>query len=54
MITLWESEEAMLASESQANQLRTTVAESAQQKIESVQRFDVPMAFDRAPRLITV
>ena len=54
VITLWESEDAMLASESQAKQLRTTVAESARQKIESVQRFDVPLAFDRAPRLIAV
>ena len=53
-ITLWESEEAMAASESQADQLRSTVADSAKQKIETVQRFDVPMAFDRAPRLITV
>ena len=54
VITLWESEEAMSASESQADQLRSTVADSAKQKIEAVQRFDVPMAFDRAPRLITV
>ena len=54
VITLWESEEAMSASESQADQIRSTVADSASQQIESVQRFDVPMAFDRAPRLITV
>ena len=54
VITLWESEEAMSASESQADQLRSTVADGAKQKIEAVQRFDVPMAFDRAPRLITV
>ena len=54
VITLWESQEAMSASESQADQLRSTVADSAKQKIETVQRFDVPMAFDRAPRLITV
>jgi hypothetical protein len=54
VITLWESEEAMSASESQADQIRSSVADSASQKIESVQRFDVPMSFDRAPRLITV
>ena len=54
VITLWESEDAMSASETQADQIRSTVADSASQKIESVQRFDVPMAFDRAPRLITV
>jgi hypothetical protein len=44
----------MSASESQADQLRSTVADSAKQTIAAVQRFDVPMAFDRAPRLITV
>ena len=45
----------MSASESQADQIRSSVADSASQKIESVQRFDaVPMSFDRAPRLITV
>ena len=54
VITLWESEDAMSASETQADQLRSTVADSASQRIEAVQRFDVPMAFDRAPRLITV
>ena len=54
VITLWESEEAMSASETQADQIRSTVADSASQKIESVRRFDVPMAFDRAPRLIEV
>jgi hypothetical protein len=54
VITLWESQEAMAASESQADQLRSSVADNAAQTIEAVKRFEVPMAFDRAPRLITV
>ena len=54
VITLWESQEAMSASESQADQLRSSVADNAAQTIEAVKRFEVPMAFDRAPRLIAV
>ncbi len=54
VITLWESEEAMSASERQADKLRATVADAAKQRIVTVQRFDVPLASDRAPRLIAV
>jgi hypothetical protein len=54
VITLWESEEAMSASERQADKLRSTVADAAKQRIVTVQRFDVPLAYDRAPRLIAV
>ena len=53
-ITLWESQEALEASETAAAQLRMRAAEEAGQRIVSVERFDVPLAFDRAPTLITV
>ena len=53
-LTLWESTEALTASEAQAAELRTTIADSASQRLVTVERFDVPLAFDRAPRLIEV
>ena len=53
-ITLWESREALQASETAAEELRTRAAAEAGQEIVSVERFDVPLAFDRAPRLISV
>ena len=53
-ITLWESREALEASEAAADQLRARAAEEAEQRIVSVERFEVPLAFDRAPRLVTV
>jgi len=53
-ITLWESREALDASEAAADELRTRAAEEAGQRIVSVERFEVALAFDRAPRLITV
>jgi hypothetical protein len=53
-ITLWESREALEASEAPADQLRARAAEEAGQRIVSVERFEVPLAFDRAPRLVTV
>jgi heme-degrading monooxygenase HmoA len=52
-ITLWESREALEASEAAATQLRARAAEEAEQRIVSVERFEVPLAFDRAPRLVT-
>jgi len=52
-ITLWESREALEASEAAADQLRARAAEEAGQRIISVERFEVPLAFDRAPRLVT-
>jgi heme-degrading monooxygenase HmoA len=53
-MTLWESREALAASEAAADELRARAAEEAGQRIVSVERFEVPLAFDRAPRLITV
>ena len=40
-ITLWESEEALRASEEEANRLRTESAESASATIENVERYEV-------------
>ena len=40
-ITLWESEEALRASEEEANRLRSESAESASATIEDVQRYEV-------------
>ena len=40
-ITLWESEEALRASEEEANRLRSESAESASATIESVERYEV-------------
>ena len=40
-ITLWESEEALRASEEEANQLRSESADSASATIESVERYEV-------------
>jgi hypothetical protein len=53
-ITLWESREALEASEAAAEELRARAADEAAQQIISVERFEVPLAFDRAPRLVTV
>lgn len=53
-ITLWASNEALAASEAQADRLRTSIAYEANQKLMAVERFAVPLAFDRAPRLIVV
>jgi len=44
MITLWESAEAMRASEQEADQLRDQTAESGGQKITNVARYEVAMA----------
>ena len=53
-MTLWESLDALAASESAAKELRARAADEAGQRIVSVERFEVPLAFDRAPRLVTV
>jgi hypothetical protein len=53
-ITLWESREALDASEAAVAELRKRAAEEAGQRILSVERFEVALAFDRAPTLVTV
>jgi hypothetical protein len=40
-ITLWESEEAMRATEEEANQLRAEIANAANATIESVETYEV-------------
>jgi heme-degrading monooxygenase HmoA len=40
-ITLWESEEAMRATEQDANQLRSAWAQTSGQEIASVERYEV-------------
>lgn len=53
-LTLWESRAALDASEAAADDLRRRAAQDASQSIVSVDRYEVPLAFDRAPRLVTV
>ena len=53
-MTLWESIDALTSSESPASELRARAADEAGQRIVSVERFEVPLAFDLAPRLVTV
>jgi heme-degrading monooxygenase HmoA len=43
-ITLWESEEAMRASEDAANQLRSESAEASGEEILGVERYEVAIA----------
>ncbi len=40
-VTLWESEEAMRASEQEANRLRQESAEAASETVEGVERYEV-------------
>jgi heme-degrading monooxygenase HmoA len=40
-ITLWETEEAMRASEEEANRLRSESAESARATVQDVERYEV-------------
>jgi heme-degrading monooxygenase HmoA len=42
-ITLWESEQAMLASEEEANRLRQESAEAASETVENVERYEVSL-----------
>jgi hypothetical protein len=44
LITLWESEEALRASEEQADQLRKQAAEGAGERISAVERYEVAVA----------
>jgi heme-degrading monooxygenase HmoA len=44
LITLWESDEALRASEEQANQLREQAAEGAASRIADVERYEVALA----------
>jgi heme-degrading monooxygenase HmoA len=43
-ITLWESEEAMRASEQEANRLRSEAAESGGQEVVGVDRYEVAIS----------
>ncbi|MCA1687435.1 MAG: antibiotic biosynthesis monooxygenase [Actinobacteria bacterium] len=43
-ITLWESEEAMRASEDEADRLRGETAEAADAKVEDVERYEVAIS----------
>jgi hypothetical protein len=52
LITLWESEEALQASETAGDDLRRRSAEHVSGEIAAVGRFQVPMMFDRAPKLV--
>ena len=42
-VTLWESEEAMRASEEEANRLRQESAEAASETVENVERYEVTL-----------
>lgn len=46
-ITLWESEEAMHASEEAANQLRSESAEASGEEVLGVERYEVVIAPER-------
>ena len=50
-ITLWESEEAMQASEEAANRLRQDAADALQAGIASVERYEVIVSEVKAPAL---
>lgn len=47
-ITLWESEEAMRASEEEANQLRSETAEAGGQDVRGVDRYEVAISPERS------
>jgi hypothetical protein len=52
LITLWESQQALRASEEAANDLRRRSADHVGDTIVDVQRYEVPMMYDRAPKLV--
>ena len=52
IITLWDSMDALAATESQATDLRRRSAQAASQQITGVERYEVAISFDRAPRLV--
>jgi heme-degrading monooxygenase HmoA len=47
-ITLWESEEAMRASEQEANRLRSETAEAGGQEVMGVERYEVAISPERS------
>ena len=47
-ITLWESEEAMRASEEEANRLRSESAEAGSQEVIGVERYEVAISPERS------
>ena len=53
-ITLWESQGAMSASETQATAMRERTAKTAGETITGVEHYEVAMSFDRAPTLAGV
>jgi len=52
LFTLWEDEAALKASELAADSLRRRSAEAAGAAIVSVERYEMPLIRDRAPRLV--
>jgi hypothetical protein len=54
VMSLWDSTDALAASETQAAEIRERTAKDAGQQIEGVERYEVTMSFDRAPRLAGV
>jgi len=53
-ITLWESHDAMAASETQATTMRQRTADAAGETIAGIERYEVAVSFDRAPKLVGV
>lgn len=53
-MTLWESQDAMSMSETRATALRERTAETSGETITGVERYEVAMSFDRAPKLVGV
>ena len=49
-ITVWESEEAMVASQANADRLRKQGSEAGGASIESVQQYEIGMTVGRATR----
>ena len=47
-ITLWENEEAMRASEEEANRLRSSTAEAGSQEVMSVDRYEIAISPERS------
>ena len=47
-ITLWESEEALRASEEEANRLRSESAEAGSQEVMGVERYEVAISPERS------
>jgi hypothetical protein len=52
LFTLWENEAALKASEQAADSLRRRSAEHSGGSIVSVERYEIPLIRDRAPRLV--